>query len=120
MGEQEIANVREASAMQQKRRALHEHIATAEALAKSREPALLEAIVRDVRAEIIEGVLATVLVGEHDLGPMRGVGGSAACVACLHRAVLGERAPAATDPTVPRGISTTSGTGPGGSRPAIT
>ena len=76
MGEQEIANVREASTVQQIRRALHERIATAEPLAKSRQPALPEAIVRDVCAEIIERVLATVLVGEHDLGPVRGVGGN--------------------------------------------
>src|SRR6476646_7520200 len=90
MGEQEIANVREASPVQQIRRALHERIATAEALAKSRQPALPEAIVRDVCAEIIERVLATVLIGEHDLGPVGGAGGNVRSVACLDRAALGE------------------------------
>src|SRR6476646_5091842 len=90
MGEQEIANVREASPVQQIRRALHERIATAKALAKSRQPALPEAIIRDVCAEVIERVLATVLVVENDLCPMRGVGGNAGYVVCLHRAVLGE------------------------------
>src|SRR5271166_921574 len=73
MPKQEIADVGKAIAMEQIRCAFDKRVAGSEAIAEFRKAAYLEAVIRDVRAEIVESPNAGVCTGKDDFDTMRRV-----------------------------------------------
>src|SRR5262245_45445970 len=74
--EQKITHVRELVAMHQIGRALDESIARAEALTEPFKPTRLEAVIRDIGAEIVKGLWPSIVAAKFDFyaaGNVRGL-----------------------------------------------